>query len=232
MDYYLHDFRQDIVSKKRRNKEYWNNWDGWNILYKTLAYELSSSRDIESYGYVKMKVFEYFSDYEKYISGTTTLDIMNGWWFCFKTLFGLENRKSKKTTTYLKTLKEQIRDITRADDLIIFINREYKIEEEYIKSLLEFLDVAYTIGNITPVSSNRHADYFDSWEYKLFESDWVKYKKGLDYKNYFIFSNYSEKIKWWNKLKKCSDPKKVVLEYMNSRIYLIKERGEKIVNRK
>ena len=58
---YLHDFRQDIVSRKR-DKKYWNNWENWNILYKTLAYELSSSRDVESYRYVRNQVFEYFPD--------------------------------------------------------------------------------------------------------------------------------------------------------------------------
>ena len=41
---YLHDFREDVVLRKR-DKEYWNGWNTWNILYKTLAYELSSSYD-------------------------------------------------------------------------------------------------------------------------------------------------------------------------------------------
>ena len=61
---------------------------------------MSSSRDVESYGYVKNQVLEYFSDCTKYISGTITLDIMSGWWFCFKYLFDLDkriNRNSKQS---------------------------------------------------------------------------------------------------------------------------------------
>ena len=227
---YLHDFRKGIVLKKR-DKKYWSNWNDWNILYKTLAYELSWSCDVERYCYVKKQVLEYFPDYKKYICGTTelTLDIMNGWWFCFKELFGLKSRKSRETLEYLESLNKQIKHITQKEELIRFINTEYKIEEKYTKALLEFLEVVYTIGNITQVSENRHADCFDSWEYKLFKSDWMKYKKESDYMEYFVFNDYCEK--WWDELKKCDDMKNKLLEYMNSRIYLIKERGKKIITR-
>ena len=59
----LHDFRKDIVSRKR-DKKYWKEWDNWNVLYKTLAYELSSSGHVESYDYVMDQIFSYFPDCE------------------------------------------------------------------------------------------------------------------------------------------------------------------------
>ena len=230
---YLHDFRQDIVSRKR-DKKYWNNWENWNILYKTLAYELSSSRDVESYRYVRNQVFEYFPDRTKYISGTITLDIMNGWWFCFKYLFGLDkknSRKSKQTKKYLFTLQEQIKDINKEVDLIDFVYQIYGITKVEIKSLLDFFNVVYTIGNITPVNNNPHADCFDSWEYKLFVSDSINYTG--DYVKYFIYGSYcEEKKRWWKDFQCGNDKKKVILEYMDSRVNLIKQRGESLVDRK
>lgn len=229
---YLHDFRQDIV-KKKRDKKYWKNWDTWNILYKTLAYELSSSRDVESYEDVKTQVFEYFPDYSKYIKGTATLDIMNGWWFCFKYLFGLDekaNRGGTSTKEYLLNLNASIKDFNKESDLIKFICKNNGIKEEYIKSLLDFLKVVYTIGNITPININSHADCFDSWEYKLFVSDSVKYIKG--YEKYFLYDGYyKEQRKWGMDFRSSDDKEKVILEYMNSRIDLIKERGKILANR-
>ena len=88
--------------------------------------------------------------------------------------------------------------------------------------------MVYTIGNISPASRNPKADKFDSWEYKLFESGSINYTD-LGYK-YFYFEDYSKDRKWWIDLKESNDKKKVILEYMNSRIYLITERGKKVVN--
>lgn len=229
---YLHDFRVDIILKKR-DRVRWNNWDKWNILYKTLAYELSSSRDVERYPYVRNRVFEFFGDYEKYICGAVTLDIMNGWWFCFKTLFNIDtSRNSVETKEFLSRLNNQIEkiNINEEEKLIDVICKSYNITEEEIKSLLSFLKVVYTIGNISPASRNPKADKFDSWEYKLFVSGSINYTD-LDYIEYFYFEEYSKDRKWWDDLKKSSDKKKVILEYMNSRINLITERGKKVVNR-
>ena len=97
MNGYLYDYRQDIVNKKH-NKEYWKDWNNWNILYRTLAYEISSSKDVESYGYVKQDVFKYFDNLIPYVGENPTADIMNGWWYCFKVLFNVKsNRENKKT---------------------------------------------------------------------------------------------------------------------------------------
>lgn len=228
---YLYDFRTDIILKKRDRRR-WNNWDKWNILYKTISYELSSSRDVESYGYVRNQVFDFFRDYNNYVCGAVTLDIMNGWWFCFKTLFSIDtSRNSVETKEFLSRLNKQIEKIDEEEKLIEVICKNYSITEEETMSLLSFLKVVYTIGNISPVSSNPHADCFDSWEYKLFESGSINYTD-LGYIKYFCFEDYSKDRKWWTDYKKSNDKKKIILEYMNSRINLITERGKKIVKKK
>lgn len=192
---------------------------------------MSSSRDVERYSYVRNHVFEFFRDYEKYICGAVTLDIMNGWWFCFKTLFNIDTgRNSIETKEFLSRLNNQIEKINEEEKLIDVICKNYSITEEEIKSLLGFLKVVYTIGNISPASRNPHADRFDSWEYKLFVSGSINYTD-LGYIEYFCFEDYSKDRKWWIDLKESNDKKKVILEYMNSRIYLITERGKKVVNR-
>ena len=95
----------------------------------------------------------------------------------------------------------------------------------YDKTYNFILTFAYTIGNITPVNNNPHADYFDSWEYKLFVSDSINYTG--DYVKYFIYdSYYKEKKKWWEDFQNSNDKKKVILEYMDSRVNLIKQRGK------
>lgn len=49
---------------------------------------------------------------------------------------------------------------------------------------------------------------------------------------YFVLGDYSKQKQWWNDIRKSSDSKAVIFKYMNNGIELIKERGEKIVNRK
>lgn len=235
MDNYLYDFRTSIVERKR-NKFFWNEWKKWNILYKTLAYELSGSRDIESYGYVRKEVFRYFDEYEEYAGYGASVDIMNGWWFCFKVLFGInESRINEKTRKDIYALMKKIQHITDKQKLVDKINEEYpKLDKAVIEVFLEYLEVVYTIGNITPVpkGGNVHADIFDSWEYKMFYSDAIEYPKDAGYMEYFFFEEYKKEDKWWEKFKSEKEKVKIVFEYMGSRIQLIKNRGEEIVKRK
>lgn len=235
-EFRMHDFRRDVVVKKRQ-KEYWGNWDNWNILYRTLAYELSSSGDVENYKYVQQQVLDCFPDYSKYTKGTGTLDIMNGWWFCFKTLFDITtSRTSEETREKLEQLRDQVGEFSekKENDLAEYVAEKNNIKIDYVKTFLEYLRVVYTIGNITPVSNNRHADQFDSWESKL-HAEWMEYKKETKYIDYFVFKDYENigQTKWSDELKKeGNDQKEVVSEYMKSRIELIKKRGKEIVGRK
>ena len=230
---YLYDYRQDIVNKKH-NKEYWKDWNTWNILYRTLAYEISSSKDVERYGYVKQDVFEYFDDLISYVGENPTADIMNGWWYCFTVLFNVKSkRENKKTKEFIENLMKEIKNITNQEELVKKISKINGVCEQGNKVFLEFIGLVYTIGNIAPVSKgqNLHADKFDSWEYKLFESNYLKYKKD-DYIEYLHFNDYSDNNKWWEDLKNAKNENEnivsIVIKYMESRILLIKKRGRSI----
>lgn len=56
-----HDYRKDVVERKRA-RNYWGKWDSWNILYKTLAYEICSSKHVESYCYVRKSLRSFYDE--------------------------------------------------------------------------------------------------------------------------------------------------------------------------
>lgn len=118
------DCRKLIVLKKK-DANYWGDWDIWNSLYKTLAYELSSSRDVESYEYVKRNVLTLLNVNENYDVKNFRLDIMNGWWYCFKFVFEVGPRKSDETKNFMKKLMESIKNKTEKE-LIEFIDESYE----------------------------------------------------------------------------------------------------------
>lgn len=219
-----HDYRTDII-KRKRNKDYWGNWDSWNILYKTLAYERSSSGDVESNKFVRPLLCKYYDDnLISYVGDDYTFDIMNGWWNCFKVLFNLNFRKSDETKLFIETMKKGIVNIIDKDKLIKYISQTYSLDEKTVKCFLEFLEVVYTIGNITPVpkGSNKHADDWDSWEYKL-NSSFLKYMRD-DYATYFCFEDYSSKSFQIDN----NNKEESICEYMSERVRLIKVRGQKL----
>lgn len=223
-----HDYRDDIV-KRKHNKKFWENWDSWNILYKTLAYETSSSRDVESYDYIK-KSLEVFYDERLtlYVGEDYTFDIMNGWWNCFKVLFNLNfSRKNEETKLFIENIKKEIVSIKEKDELKEYISQRYSLKEETVKCFLDFLEVVYTFGNIAPVpkGANKHADDWDSWEYKL-NSPFLNYK--LDsYKEYFHFEEYPKESFQIDD----EDKEKSICKYLSERVQLIKKRGRFYTNR-
>ena len=217
-----HDYREDIV-KRKRDKEYWGNWSNWNILYKTLAYETSSSKDVERYSYVRNEILEYYDvKISDYVGKNYSFDIMNGWWYCFKELFCLDSRKSSETKAFMERMKQEIYKINRKDALVEYLVENYCLKKETAGCLIEYLEVVYTIGNIVPVpkGANRHADNLDSWEYKI-NSSFLKYQ-GSDYNDYFHFNEYTNMIFKIDKENKEDS----IFQYMNTRISLIKNRGE------
>lgn len=179
-DYILHDFRRDVVMRKRDMT--WKEWDKWNILHKTIAYELSSSKDVESYNYVKKRAFEkYCPDYSEY----RTADIMNGWWYCFKVVFDIKSsRHSDETKRLLDKLYHKIEGLEE-QEVVRILCKHYKKEERLYAVLLEFLKVVYTVGNITPAKENKNRARLDNWEIKLVKGGWNnKEKKKLHYDMY------------------------------------------------
>lgn len=139
-------------------------------MYKTISYELSASRDVESYAYVKQKAFEiYCPNYKDY----TTADIMNGWWYCFKVVFDInDSRRSDKTLQFLNQIKSSIEGMDDYE-VVEYLCGEYKKDKSLYITLLEFLKVIYTIGNITPAKENRNRSRLDNWEDKLRAGNWT-----------------------------------------------------------
>ena len=228
----LHDYRRDIVMQT--NKEKWNDWDKWNILQKTLEYELDKTvKDVESYEFVKKKIFSsYCPNYKKeYV----TADIMNGWWYCFKELFdhkimSRQNDKEKiKINDFLEDLKGKDNK-----ELVKLISNKLKTEykdrddkEKICESFIRFLKVVYTTGNMTPAPINpSQGRGLDTWEYKL-----GTYKEMYhDYegdKEKLLFQDYCEQnvIKPYTKT---ADFKKYPAKYMNSRTELIIRRAYRV----
>lgn len=231
-----YDFRTCIVEKKR-DKEYWGNWKHWNILYKTLVYEMSSCKDVERYGYVREQIFKCFENYKQYVGEEASLDIMNGWWFCFKELFSIkESRHNQSVKEFIKNLQEEIYNVNDRKELEKIISKKCEIKIEVSEVFLNYLEVVYTIGNITPVpkGGNVHADVFDSWEHKLYISQKVQYK-GKNYMEYFYFIDYAEEDKnWYKKWKDAEDRDKkieIIRGFMESRTTYIKNRGKEIAKR-
>lgn len=218
-----HDYRKDIVERKL-DKEYWGNWDSWNILYKTLAYEISSSGHVERYWYVRDALSAlYDEELEKYVGSDYTFDVMNGWWNCFKVLFNLGARKAFETKKFMEKMMKEIVGIKGKEELIEFISRQYSLKEKTVETFILFLELVYTCGNIAPVPKgmNKHADNWDSWEYKL-NSSFLIYKCD-NYKEYFHFGEYSSnEIFQMDK----NDKETSVCQYMSARVKLIRNRGK------
>jgi hypothetical protein len=153
---------------------------------------------------------------------------MNGWWKCFKVLFNLNSpRKSEETKSFIENIKKEIFKIKEKDDLKEYIFKNFSLKEETVQCFLDFLEVVYTCGNIAPVpkGANKHADDWDSWEYKL-NSPFLNYKRD-DYKEYFHFEQYPEGIFEIND----EDKENSICKYLSERVRLIKNRGEVYTNR-
>lgn len=163
-----------------------------------------------------------------------TADIMNGWWYCFKELLDIGYRKNKQRipNPKLVSLQNKVCRISNESELLELLmengNKKYKNNPDIYKSLLRFLKVVYTIGNLTPATINPGADKLDSWEYKL-----NKYKRMYHDNNGDIdklcFQDYCE----GKEVKKSISIKEFQMnpiEYMDSRVEYIFRRAYRIIN--
>lgn len=214
----LHDYRDDIVSRKRKSKWInWAEWKNWDILYKTMAYEISCSKDVESYGYVREDIFNIpGNELVRVVGECPTADIMNGWWYCFKTIFKID--KSRKQSNKIE--EKIMKDILEGKN----IYESYGIELDLYQEFTSYLKLVYTIGNMTPVPKkcNTYENFLDNWEYKLYSH---KEKYGENYIDKLHFEDYNDKNKI-TKEKFLNDPK----SYIKNRIELIIKRGYRIVS--
>ena len=210
----LHDYRDDIICKERIS-----DWNNLNILARTLEYELDSDcKDVEGYPFVcKCAFAEYCVDYkEKY----ATADIMNGWWTCFKNIFGINSRNDNEKKTELLNLAKE----NKTDEIIEKISFDREKQEVY-ESLTRFLKVVYTTGNITPAPINPGGRGLDCWEYKLNNYQSLYHDQRGDIE-ILHFEDYNcKEIPEYYKI--VGDPDELI-KYMNSRVELILKRSCRI----
>lgn len=223
----LHDYRDDIVERKHKSDLFdWGQWPDWHILYKTLAYERCSSRDVESYPYVRNAILEGHEVFKGCFDSPYipfTFDIMNGWWFCFKDIFHIDNivrnSKSEKDKKAKDESLQRMMDIMKKNgeecgELI----KTYNVQYELFESFINYLRVVYTVGNITPVPKgcNRYSGDLDTWEYKI-NRDGSKYSG--NYIERLCFNDYD------NKIITKEEYEKDKTSYLKGRTILIMKRG-------
>lgn len=207
------DFRDAILVQQEVCNE--EDIEKWNILYKTLIYELDKrTSHVENSSIVKITLKKYFENINKY----NTADIMNGWWQPFKYLFGLKSRKDKeKLEQILAACKDK-----HEKNIYDSLPDDYKhFSKEVFDNFLIYLKLVYTIGNITPSYVNKNTGYLDSWERKMKEYEWNDgdWEK-LKFNDYNVDEDYyiPEKFK--------ENP----MKYINSRIELIIKRTLRMLN--
>jgi hypothetical protein len=216
LDEILHDYRDDIVANDDKCKGIRDKWDGYSSLQKAIEFKKLEIH-VERYNFGKNNPYDLY--WPNYKNEYATTDIMNGWWYCFKQLFGCKSKSNIEH--YLKT-DNTLMELFK---LLKANKQEYSDDEkkEIIQSFLKYLAVVYTIGNMTPAPINPGGQ-FECWEYKL-----VKY--GENYKEGYIvclrFQDYINS-KVWKSTDFKSDPK----GYIDSRIDKIIRRGYRIVMKK
>lgn len=217
------DYREIILNEFPDSKEEWEA--GENILYKTLVFELSPATHVEKYECAQKDFKEYCENYKEEYA---TADIMNGWWGPFKYIFNLTSRKDKTALEnirdYVKGRKEEEIIEKYSEEIQGLCSANIENKKETIKSLLEFLRVVYTAGNITPAPINPKADALDSWEYKL-EKYKAMYHDRKGDRDILLFHDYKPE-KWTT-----ADFREKPWEYLESRIALINNRNKMIFER-
>ncbi len=214
----FHDYRDDVFNsinvnslwiKYRKEFEFFKTkwFEETDYLKKTLIYELTRScGDVEYHETVKSTYSGYCANYE---SKYSTADIMNGWWYCFKTIYSraIYSRKEKFTRRLFRK-KYRFNDIEGIASYIAS-------QEEY-NTLRAFLAIVYSAGNMTPAPINP-PEQLGAWELK--QNRHQRLYNDPEYKQELLFMDYdSELVYDKNNLK----------GYMESRIEKILKRGYRI----
>ncbi len=209
----LHDFRDDIVKNNKKCSNINKDWDKSDSLKKAIEFKKLGIH-IEADMDVKRKAFSSYCP--GFVDEYITADIMNGWWYCFKTIYKLnESRKAFRNKHYN------------------MLPRMVNSKEE--KTLEKYLKVVYTIGNMTPAPYNpggRGYGEIDFWEYKLerYGKLYHDYNGDIDILMFQDYVPYIAGIKdvKYRKYMETFD----LVGYMNDRIDLIIKRGYRILNKR
>ncbi len=209
----FHDYRNDVFNsinenllwrKYREEFEFFKTkwFEETDFLKKTLIYELTHScGDVEYYEAVKSTYSGYCANYE---SKYSTADLMNGWWYCFKTIY---SRKEKFTRRFF-------RENYQFDDIEVIAS--YIASQEEYNTLCAFLAIVYSAGNMTPAPINP-PEQLGAWELK--QNRYKQLYNDPEYKQELLFMDYDSELVY---------DKNDLKGYMESRIEKILKRGYRI----
>lgn len=174
------DLRKSFLTKLQLEE-----WEKNNILYNTLWFDINiSAPDIE-FSYISQRLFQINEKYSSweivprknggYVlqnnNGLTiTSDLMSGRWCFMKKLMGMKEDKktrSELTLLYYKDI-EPFRKL-QGEDLYSKLVRMYGNNDKIWKNFISYLNVVYTIGNMTPAGANPGGNGYDNWVNKLEE---------------------------------------------------------------
>lgn len=175
------------------------NWNKRNMLFNSLKFYLLFPGDIENQPLIDKKM----------IKGRDlgTKDIMTSWWlpvkwFLFKTHNGSRQDLTEELICRIPK-SNNLEELTVSLSKIRHRDSQISLEKDVVQAMLDFLEVVYSVGNMTnAVIANRRVGTLDSWDkkiekireeeyYKPVYADWktyvednyfqVFYEKGSDY---------------------------------------------------
>ena len=166
---------------------------------------------------------------------------MNGWWCCFRCLFEPGgSRKGEQAKKLELEIMEEIKDKDNEAALHavkgIYNNRSSEVFDfNLFRTLLKYLSLVYTIGNMAPAPFNPGGGGFgeiDLWEYKLYRYEGLYHdgKGDIDRLHFEDYRKYAGKIKNLSLIDYMKDFD--IGNYMEERIDLILRRGYRIVSGK
>lgn len=172
------DLRKSFLTKLQLEE-----WEKNNILYNTLWFDINiSAPDIE-FSYISQRLFQINEKYSSwkivprknggYVlqnnNGLTiTSDLMSGRWWFMKKLMGEEEGKNTRlelSQLYYKDI-ESFRT-SQGEELYSKLVEKYGYNQKIWKNFISYLNVVYTIGNMTPAGANPGGNGYDNWIIKL-----------------------------------------------------------------
>lgn len=158
-------------------------WEENNILFNTLWFDMNIGGPDVEFCYMAQKLFTINEIYNSWTiipkkdagyslkseSGIIiTSDVMSGRWMFMKRLMETECKENNRQELTEKFF-DNIKDIGKCKDeeLCDKLEEKYGRDRETWENLLSYLDIVYTIGNMTPACANLGGNGFDNWTSKL-----------------------------------------------------------------
>lgn len=160
-------------------------WEENNILFNTLWFDMNIGGPDVEFSYVAQKLFTINEIYNSWTiipkenagyslkseSGIIiTSDVMSGRWMFMKQLMKADCKKDNRQELIEKLFDDiKIYRECKDEELCNILSNKYgrDHETETWENLLSYLDIVYTIGNLTPAGANPGGNGYDNWTSKL-----------------------------------------------------------------